>query len=266
MLPQPESGKSAEIALFHNQTGAYKAEIDTSRIPHIQYRFDPSIAGNILTTAAGREFYGNIGGYDLVPTGFEGYHCSVYSIPGSFRKKAKDDDDRLFVPEYEKLADDSWCLNFTGKGEFIGFPPSLFAQRAGYTVKFEFMPLEVDRDQVYFIHSEHSPAGFRLRTEDGRLIADFYCRQTGNGIRDTYQEFKTDLAPVEGKWNTIEFKYDMEKVYITLNGKTESFPCKGIALWFAVGGFGGDGTKSQNGNIHYFKGKLKSFEVIHSVK
>ncbi|MBQ9787916.1 MAG: hypothetical protein IJW33_07100 [Lentisphaeria bacterium] len=266
VLSQPESGKSMELALFHNSAGAIKINIDSSRVPHIQYRFDPSIAGNILTTAAGREFYGNIGGYDLVPTGYEGYHCSVYSIPGAFRRKAQIGDDRLFVPKYEKLSDGSWCLNFTGKGEFIGFPPSLFAQRTGYTVKFEFMPLDIGRDQVYFTHSEHSPAGFRLRTEDGRLVADFYCRQTGDGKRDTYQVFKTNLNPVESKWNKIVFKYDMDKVYITLNGKTESFPCKGIARWFAVGGFGGDGSKSVNGDIHYFKGKLKSFEVIHSTR
>ena len=272
----PPSGKKTEISVFCNKNGAYDLAVDSSRVPHIQYRFDPSIAGNILTTAAGREFYGNIGGYDLVPTGYEGYHCSVYSIPYSFRYQSKAGDGRKVLPQYEKLADGSYCLNFTGNGEFIGFPPSLFPQRAGYTVKFEFMPLDVDNDQVYFVHAEHDIAGFRLRTEDYRLVLDFYRRQAGkakNGkqsaeanARDTRTVFKTNLDPVEGKWNKIEFKYDMEKVYITLNGKTESFPCTGLSRWFAVGGFGGDGTKNQNGARHYFKGKLKSFEVIHSAK
>ena len=58
----------------------------------------------------------------------------------------------------------------------------------------------------------------------------------------------------------------MNRLYITLNGKTESFECQGLSRWFAVGGFGGDGTMSKNGNVHYFKGKLKSFEVIHNAK
>ena len=265
-VTQPESNKKSPVTVANNPHGAYDLPVDSSRIPSVKYRFDPSVAGNILTTPAGREFYGNIGGYDLVPTGYEGYHCSVYSIPYSFRQKWHNG--RRFVPEYEKLADGSWCLNFTGKGEFIGFPPSLFPQRAGYTVKFEFMPLDVDNDQVYFVHGEHDIAGFRLRTEDYRLVLDFYYRQslTNNAGTGSKTVFKTNLDPVEGKWNKIEFKYDMNKVYITLNGKTESFPCSGLSRWFAVGGFGGDGTKSKNGNQHYFKGKLKSFEVIHSAR
>ena len=253
------------VTVSADPMGAYDLAVEKNRIPHVKYRFDPEIAGNILTTDAGREFYGNIGGYDLVPTGYEGYHCSVYSIPYSFRTKWQNG--RKFVPKYEKLADGSWCLNFTGKGEFVGFPPSLFPQRAGYTVKFEFMPLDVDTDQVYFVHAEHDIAGFRLRTEDYRLVLDFYRRQAaGADGKESRKVFKTNLDPVEGKWNKIEFKYDMNKVYITLNGKTESFPCSGLSRWFAVGGFGGDGTKSKNGSQHYFKGKLKSFEVIHSTK
>ncbi len=264
-VKQPEANKKGWVTVAADPFGAYDLPIDASRIPHIIYRFDPAYAGNILTTAAGREYYGNVGGYDLVPTGYEGYHCSVYSIPYSFRQKWHEG--RRFVPQYEKLADGTYCLNFTGNGEFIGFPPSLFPQRAGYTVKFEFMPLDVDNDQVYFVHAEHDIAGFRLRTEDYRLVLDFYCRQSlGEKGTESKKVFKTNLDPIEGKWNKIEFRYDMNKVYITLNGKTESFPCSGLSRWFAVGGFGGDGTKSKNGNVHYFKGKLKSFEVIHSAK
>ena len=263
-VKKDNSSEIGVVTVSADPLGAYELPVEKNRIPHIRYRFDPGIAGNILTASAGREFYGNVGGYDLVPTGYEGYHCSVYSIPYSFIRWQAG---RKFVPEYEKLADGSWCLNFSGKGEFVGFPPSLFPQRAGYQVKFEFMPFDVDRDQVYFTHAERDIAGFRLRTEDCRLVLDFYRRQAG-GVDSTESKkvFKTNLDPEEGKWNKIEFKYDMKKVYITLNGKTESFPCSGLSRWFAVGGFGGDSSKSKNGNQHFFKGKLKSFEVIHSAK
>ena len=105
-----------------------------------------------------------------------------------------------------------------------------------------------------------------MRTEDYRLVVDFYRRQYPGKGREDVEIFKTNLDPVEGKWNKIEFKYDLNRIYVTLNGKTESFPCKGLARHIAVAGFGGDGTKSVNGDIHYFKGKLKSFEVIHSIK
>lgn len=267
ILARPESGKKSALALYHDKKGKVSGlSIDSSRVPHIVYRFDPAVTGNILSTAAGREFYGNAGGYDTVPTGYEGYHCSVYAIPYSFRKFRKNNAVNPAVPQYEKLADGSWCLNFTGKGEFIGFPPSLFPQRTGFTLKFEIMPLDTDREQVYFVHAEHEIAGFRMRTEDYRLVVDFYRRQYPGKGREDVAVFKTNLDPVEGKWNKIEFKYDLEKIYITLNGKTESFPCKGLARHIAVGGFGGDGTKSANGEVHYFKGKLKSFEVIHSVE
>ena len=273
----PETGKKGVISVFANRKGPYELSVDSSRIPHIQYRFDPSIAGNILTTSAGREFYANAGGYDLVPTGYEGYHCSVYSIPASFRlnagptaisphHKGKTDNARKFVPKYEKLPDGSWCLDFTGKGEFIGFPPSLFPQRAGCTVKFDFLPRDTEDDHVYFEHSQHRLAGFCLRTEDSRLVVDFYCRQVPGIPGENVKVFKTNLDPEEGKWNRIVFKYDMNKVSVTLNGKTETFPCQGISRFLAVGGFGGDGTKSKNGDVQYFKGKLKSFEVIHSAE
>ncbi len=265
VLKRSGSGEKATVSVYHNQKGAYDLPVAANRVPHIQYRFNPAYAGNILTTAAGREFYGNLGGYDLVPTGYEGYHCSVYDIPYSFRQAPRAGEKRLVVPEYEKSADGTYCLNFSGKGEFIGFPPSLFPQRSGYTVRFEVLPLDVDRDQVYFVHAEHDIAGFRLRTEDQRLVVDFYRRQASNAPEDS-TVFKTSLDPVEGKWNKIEFKYDMRKISVTLNGQTESFPTEGIPRWVAVGGFGGDGTKSRNNCVQYFKGKLKSFEVIHSAR
>ena len=267
ILSNPESGKKSTVALFNADTRTPETlEVDSARVPHIKFRFDPAITGNILSTPAGREFYGNAGGYDAVPTGFEGYHCSVYSVPYSFHKFRKANAVNPAVPQYEKLADGSYCLNFSGKGEFIGFSPSLFPHRSGYTVKFEFMPLEVDRDQVYFVHAEHEIAGFRLRTEDYRLVLDFYRTMHGDKGREDKEVFKTNLDPVEGEWNTIEFKYDLKRIYITLNGKTESFPCEGVGRHIAVAGFGGDGTVSVNNCKHYFKGKLKSFEVIHSVK
>ncbi|MBO7329672.1 MAG: hypothetical protein J6W00_12980 [Lentisphaeria bacterium] len=267
ILAAPAGGKNSVVALYNDKNGKVSNfTIDSSRVPHVAYRFDPEITGNILSAAAGREFYGNAGGYDTVPTGYEGYHCSVYAIPYSFRKFRKNNAVNPAVPQYEKLADGSWCLNFTGKGEFIGFPPSLFPQRTGFTIKMELMPLDIDREQVYFVHAEHEIAGFRMRTEDYRLVIDFYRRQYPGKGREDVEVFKTNLDPVEGKWNKIEFKYDLNRIYVTLNGKTESFPCKGLARHIAVAGFGGDGTKSANGDIQYFKGKLKSFEVIHSIE
>ncbi|MBQ6471470.1 MAG: hypothetical protein IJJ33_05775 [Victivallales bacterium] len=274
----PATGETQAVSVFHNQDGPYDLAVDSSRVPHVKYRFDPNIAGNVLTTSAGREFYGNLGGYDLVPTGYEGYHCSVYSIPYSFRLsggkpytlnqagKQTADVGRLAVPQYETLADGAWCLNFTGQGEFIGFAPSVFPQRAGCTVKFEFLPLEVERDQVYFVHAEHAIAGFRLRTEDKRLAVDFHRRQAPGNDRENVKTFVTDLEPQEGQWNTVVFRYDLRNVTVELNGRQESFPCQGLSRWFAVAGFGGDGTKSKNGHVQFFKGRLKSFEVIHSAK
>ena len=146
------------------------------------------------------------------------------------------------------------------------FPAVALSQRTGFTVKMELMPLDIDREQVYFVHAEHEIAGFRMRTEDYRRVIDFYRRQYPGRGREDVEIFKTNLDPVEGKWNKIEFKYDLDKISVTLNGKTETFPCKGLARHTAVAGFGGDGTVSASGEKQYFKGKLKSFEVIHSVE
>ena len=263
ILALPESGKMVEAALFHDTEKAYSLPVDSSRIPRIKYRFDPSIAGNILTTAAGREFYAHAGSYDTVPTGFEGYHCSIYSVPHSFGVRRDAKLPNPTAPKWEKLADGKWALNFSGNGEFIGFPPSLFPQRAGYTVRMEFLPEDVDRDQVYFTHENGLPAGFRVRTEKGKLVLDFYRRQADENPLESVKIYKTGLQVTPGVWHTLEFTCDLKHAALKLDGKEKKFPVSGIPRWIAVGGFGGCGDRAADGRLLYFKGKLRSFEVIH---
>ncbi|MBR2719718.1 MAG: hypothetical protein IKB74_00140 [Lentisphaeria bacterium] len=263
VLKAEESGKKVSIPLFHDKKGVYSLKVDSSRIPVVKYRFSPAYAGNILTTAAGREFYAHAGSYDTVPTGFEGYHCSIYSVPHSFGVRRDPAKPNPAPPQWEKDADGKWILNFSGEGEFIGFPPSLFPQRTGFTVKMEFLPQDISRDQVYFTHENALPAGFRVRTQKGKLIIDFYRRQAENDPLESIQTFDTGLSVQEGIWQKLELSWDMKYVSLRLDGQEKRFKTSGIPRWMAVGGFGGCSDLSPDGRPRYFKGKLKSFEVIH---
>lgn len=266
IVKAPVKGKLGTIVNYHDDKGPQIRKVDSGRIPHIKYRFEPSIAGKLLTTEEGRQFYGNAGGYPSIGTGYEGLMCALFSIPRSFRHFRKTDGTQPCSPNWVREKDGKWSLDFTGKGEFIIFPPTVFPQRCGYTVKMEFFPRQVWKDQVYFTHEETSKInGFRVRTEDERLVIDFYRRQAKGLPRESTTLFKTNLTPLGNKWNTLTFQWDIKSVKITLNGKSESFATTGIGCFIACGGFGGAGSRSKNGTQQYFNGKLRSFEVYHGV-
>ena len=155
-----------------------------------------------------------------------------------------------------------WCLNFSGNGEYITFPVSVLPQRAGFTLTMDVYP-EANYPQQYFTQYGVSPSGFTLRTnKEGKFEIVFDRKLAKSWECESRTAFTTKLSPKIGAWNIIRFKYDLNKVSLTVNGKTESFPCVGIGQWLAVSGFGG----SHDATNRSFKGKLKRFEVVHSVR
>ncbi|MBE6375026.1 MAG: LamG domain-containing protein [Lentisphaerae bacterium] len=259
----PDAGNSKQtISVFDDAKGAYKIEVPSSRIPKISYRFDPAYGGTILTTPAGREFYGNAGGADRVATGFEGFHNSLFSLPRIFINTRSARGISQATPQWEKMPNGKWCLNFSGNGEYITFPVSVLPQRAGFTLTMDVYP-EANYPQQYFTQYGVSPSGFTLRTnKEGKFEIVFDRKLAKSWECESRTAFTTKLSPKIGAWNIIRFKYDLNKVSLTVNGKTESFPCVGIGQWLAVSGFGG----SHDATNRSFKGKLKRFEVVHSVR
>ena len=265
-LRPPISGAQTEISVQDlADCTPYSLQLPANLVPHINYRFDPSFAGNILTTDWGREFYANAGAYDSIPTAYEAYHCAVYSAPTPFIQNRQPNGDNPTAPLWEKLSDGNWCLVFSGRGEFIVFPPSALPIYAGYAIRFDFNPEDLNREQVYFTHCGDRQYGFLLKVVNGHLELEFHRRFAKEQPWTSLKSISTTLTPAENQWNQLELQYNLTTVALTLNGKTEAFPCTGLPRQLALGGFGGDGSKSASGQPRYFKGRLKSFEIRHAV-
>ena len=263
----PSSSASGKVRLYNDRTGPFSLDVAANRIPHIRYKFDPKFGGGVLTTDAGREYYGVIGGYLPVPVGFEGHMSSKGTIPYQAEIGKKPGVKNCTTPVWKKLDDGSYALAFDGKyNNFIAFPPTVIPQRAGFTIRFEVFPEDVNRDQVY-LHTGNCETfllGFELRTENGRFVVDFFNRRP-HDLKSRYTQVdkrKTSLAPEAGKWNKIEFVYDGNAVVLEVNGKRETLPFSGITHAISSSCFGG--VSRSKGKPQYFQGMLRSFEVIHS--
>ena len=179
--------------------------------------------------------------------------------------------DNCIAPEWGKLPDGKYALRFTGKpNAFVNFPPGSFPHKNGYTVEFDVLPEEVDRDQVYLgMYGGSALTGFRLRTEKGKFAVDFQNRRP----HDKTSAFSpqdtriSKLGPEEGKWNHIRFRYDGHAVYLSVNsGPEDALPFTGITRNLNSSVFAGDGSKGADGRPRFFKGLLRSFSIIHTAK
>ena len=123
-------------------------------------------SGDTLITAAGREFFASIGAHNTISIGFQGQSHSYGSAPRIIHRNMNGNGrDNCIAPEWVKLPDGKYALRFTGKpNAFVNFPPGSFPHKNGYTVEFDVLPEEVDRDQVYLgMYGGLALTGFRLR-------------------------------------------------------------------------------------------------------
>ncbi|MBO4491983.1 MAG: hypothetical protein J5944_11555 [Lentisphaeria bacterium] len=263
----PASSASGEVRLYNDGTGPFSLDVAVNRIPHIKYKFDPKYGDGVLTTDAGREYYGVIGGYLPVPVGFEGHINSTGTIPNLAEIGKEPGVKNCTTPIWKRLDDGSYALVFDGKyNNFVAFPPTVIPQRAGFTIRFEVFPEDVNRDQVYLHtgNNETSLLGFELRTENGHFVIVF-CNRRPHDSNSHYRQVDkriTNLAPEKGKWNKIKLVYDGQAVVLEVNGQRESLPLSGITNAVSCSCFGGVSRSKEK--PQYFQGMLRSFEVIHS--
>ena len=264
-VPNPSSKKTVAGQVYHNKRGPVKTTIAENRIPVIRYKFDPNAGGNVLTTDAGREFFSAIGGMIPIPVGFEGASFSSSGAPASAKAGMSTRYLNLAVPEWVKLSDGKWALRFDGKhGKYINFPPTAMPQRSGFTLEIEVKPEDVQKDQLYF--AQCGPGyitGFVIRTKNGKFVVDFRHRRPTDPDVGSYAVDinKTDLVPVEGKWNKIKLTYDTTKITLTVNGKSQSFARSGMAQWLTLSTFGG--TDPGRNKALFFKGLLRKLTITH---
>ena len=267
-----DENKKQEIQVYNRKKGFYSIQVEKNRIPKIVYRFDPEHSGDTLITDAGREFFASIGAYNTISIGFQGQSHSYGSAPRIiYRDMNGDGRSNSAAPEWVKLPDGKYALRFTGKpNAFVNFPPGSFPHKNGYTVEFDVLPEEVDRDQVYLgMYSGTALTGFRLRTEKGKFAVDFQNRRPHDKT-SAFSPLDTrisKLGPVEGQWNHIRFRYDGHAVYLSVNnGPEDALPFTGITRNLNSSIFAGDGSKGSDGKSRFFKGLLRSFSIIHTAK
>ena len=264
-IPGKKSANTVTAQIYHNKRGSVTTQVDRERIPVIRYKFDPKFGGNVLTTDAGREYYSAIGGLITAPVGFEGASFSSAASPLSARAGMSTRHLNLPVPEWVKLSDGKWALRFDGKhGKYIIFPPTAMPQRSGFTLEMEVKPEDVQKDQFYF--AQCGPGyitGFTLKTRNGKFVIDFRNRRPTDPATGDFQinTHKTNLSPVEGKWNKIKLIYDTKQVTLSVNGKSQSFAQTGMAQWLTLSSFGG--TEPRAKQTMFFKGLLRNLTITH---
>lgn len=260
-----ESDIKIPIQVYSEDRGAVTLSVSKNRVPAIKYEFTPQY-GNILTTTAGREFYGHAGGFLSTAIAFKGLVHSRASIPQSYYEYQKTNGINKSAPIWVKQADGKWALYFDGKhGNFLALPNTAVPHRAGFTMAFELKPEVVKSEQIIFAQYGIYLTGFRLSVVDGKFNIEFN-RWTPfrKGTRITTVEFASQVPLFANKWQTVIFKYDEKQVTISANGKTESFPCEGISRWLTISSFGGSGAFSKKGERLYYQGLLRSLEIKHT--
>jgi hypothetical protein len=238
------------------------------RVPDIQYDFTPRW-GNILHTAAGREYYGHAGSYVSIATGFTGGESAAFATPfylysnNIFKGADKP------APDWVEYEPGKWALSFDGeRGNFLALPNIAIPQRAGFTLSFDIKPRQVKPEQVLFANEAYSFGTINLSVRDGKFAILFTRRTPDRPDLPAYsvKEFKTNIPLRAGEWQKVVLTYDENKLTLSANGQSESFPFEGIGLYLQQSVFGGRGDRTKAGMIPFYDGLLRSLEIRHYVQ
>ena len=233
-------------------------KIRAVRVPEIQYHFS-NRHGSALVTAAGRPFWGILGGYtdSVTARGGAGSNDGTPFIrPDQYPRGVT-----CNAPNW-CTEDGRMCLRFTGKGEHIALPQGVLPRRSGFHLKMDIKPLNT-KPQILFAHRRHYPGSLTLGLDHGKLRGSF----TTDQLR-TYT-FNTDLTVPTAKWSAVEVIYNLTDMRLRVNGKeAEPFECQGVGLYdmtSVVGGFGSDASVDEYDNTSgWFDGYLASLSVTHT--
>ena len=263
-----QSGQNRTIRMYDEPVGHRALQVDAARVPVIRYRFEPSVAGDLLTSDCGRIFNATLGGYSATATGIVGMIAQVSDAPSNTYNTFKGESNSP-APRWEKQPDGTFALRFPGEyNSFINLPPSAIPQRSAFTLDCEVFPEDVERDQIWLV--ERGPqaylCGFCLRTEGGHFVLDFKkIREVRIPEEETLQTHAFTLGPQGGAWNRLTLRYDGEAITLKVNGLQESWQVTGVPLWNVHASFGGDASPGKNGKPRNFQGLLKSLSISHCV-
>ena len=246
VVNETRNGKEKLNVYSDTEKGTVTVDIEKSRIPVIDYIFKAD-GGAFLTTAAGRKYFGEIGGGN-------GYGKFMR---GNNYPKGSTESAPEWVKENEKDA-----LRFDGKGNYVFFPRETLPQGA-FTLSME-VKLLSKKDQ-YLIKSK--PAGgpefFDLTIKNGKLEG-VYLGISKEGDKELWYKtlnMPTSLEVPVGKWCRIEVSYNLKNFVFSIDGKkSRAFASDRKSYRFMPFIFGGNGSDSSK----YFEGLLSSLKIVHN--
>jgi hypothetical protein len=229
---------------------AVEVEVRAGRVPDIQYEFNPS-HGSALVCDAGRGFWGILGGYFAQVTGRGGGAAgdSTPFIKGSDHPA----DAPKTAPDWVKLEDGSYALQFDGKGTYVSLPQSVIPRRAGFTIDMDIRPEVKEGRQVIIAKRSYYPGSLTVYMDGGVLKAD-YAGELGSRSK-----MDSGLSLPIGQWSHLTIRSNQKELVMLVNGKAgKTLAAAGPGTYdtaAVVGGFGKD----------WFKGRIKSLRVRHTV-
>ena len=254
------NGKKRSVAAYSDHRGKVSFQLAENRIPKLIYQ-PGGTSGNIIPTAAGREFYAHVGGYASIAAAFSGISRDRYGIPQVYHSIPVNQISPP-APQMKKLANGVPYWQFTGSGrQFIAFPNSVIPQRSGFTITLDLSVDNPKKNQIFLAqYGSWSVTGFQFGIAKGALYAKFNRRRPAekNSPFSELAKFQSKIKLKAGERQKITFRYDEEKIEISANGQTESMPCTGVGIWMSVSAFGGWGKEG-------FEGKLFGITIDHAV-
>lgn len=241
------SGESTPVTVFSDTKKApVSVSVDKNAVPDILYEFNPS-HGSILMAKAGRPFWGILGGYFAQATERGGGNAGD-DIPFISGKGYPSNTDKT-APDWVKLNDGSYALQFDGKGTFVSLPQGVIPRRAAYTIEMDINPENGQGKQIIISHRSFYPGSLTVYLEDGTLKAAF------NGENTNRSNLNTGLTLSSGQWSHLTIRYDQKDLIISVNGKNgKAFSIPGPGMYETATVVGGYGDQ-------WFKGRISSLRI-----
>lgn len=240
------------ISLYsdHARTSV-SAKVSASTTPTLDYQFEPD-RGNLLWTSAGRGYSGVLGSYTTLLTERgaspgDGAPFLNHEHPGLAQKTA---------PDWIKLENGKYALEFDGKASYITLPQGVIPRRSGYSISMEIKPKTLAGKQVLLANFSHRFGTLAISHEDGAIKARFL-----HDMKDRQMQHSQGLDPrlklKEGQWQTLIVTYDQAVLKIALDGKS------GVPIPIAGPGMHDTTTVVGGLGAEWFHGQLRRLTIQH---
>lgn len=258
ILPTISTGKVIEHNVFSSmQRKPVMVMVDSSRIPNLIYKFDPSGGAEILNSWE-PFFDGMLGGGFL--------YLETFNRPNKILNISEN---TLVAPTWIKDSKGKNILKFDGLTNYIQLPREALPI-GSFTLELEIKP-EYAPNQVLLRSFAHHHGSLNLFLRKGKLEAVFTAMANGLFRPSKVNKFSTGLEVPNNKWSKIKVSYNYKYLTFSVNGNKTKIPFSERGYCFKPASIGGPVyphyiTDMQPEKIHatFFKGELRALSIRHN--